>query len=184
MHVWNCIFWPLSSPLKNFFDDVDIKWKTPQIILYSSFNIEWRSEIYSTNRLRKKGSFWKWALLPLVFVKSWPARQDKEWDRQAQDIEELGKQVTSISQLTDVIHEQVADSSLWVLLIITYTKSWRVWRSLQQLSGGLDQANNNIEMISRRTRRMVENAGGPRYCCLILTLSAIALVLLLLVIYT
>lgn len=40
--------------------------------------------------------------------------QEDQWQRQTQDIEELGKQVSSVSRLTESIYEQVTDSALYV----------------------------------------------------------------------
>lgn len=48
----------------------------------------------------------------------------------------------------------------------------------------MERSQATIQTLTKRTEKMVELAGGPRYCCVIMILSGIALFLFMLVIYT
>jgi len=76
--------------------------------------------------------------------------------------------VSAVTQMTNLIYDQVIQSTA----------------ELDQLQDGLDTNQTRMQQLSSRTANLVNKAGGPRYCCIIMGLSLVAFILLLLVIYT
>lgn len=57
-------------------------------------------------------------------------------------------------------------------------------RKLDGVHRNMEVAAGNLAHISKRTKDLVEKAGGPRPCTVIVFLSTAAIILLLLVLYT
>jgi hypothetical protein len=57
-------------------------------------------------------------------------------------------------------------------------------RELDGIEDGMNRANTSMEHVTRRTKALVDRAGGQRQFCIQVCLGIVALVLLLLVIYT
>jgi len=55
---------------------------------------------------------------------------------------------------------------------------------LDDVGQGMETTNNAMKMVEGKTAELVERAGGPRWFCLIAGLSCVAMILLMLIIYT
>lgn len=56
-------------------------------------------------------------------------------------------------------------------------------RMLDDMEGDLERADEDLDVVTRQTRRFIEQAGGTRNCVVIAALTAVVLVLLILLIY-
>lgn len=55
---------------------------------------------------------------------------------------------------------------------------------LDDMDNELDEANENLDTVTRKTKEFIEFTGGEKNCVLILILVAIAVILFLLILYT
>jgi len=55
---------------------------------------------------------------------------------------------------------------------------------LDDMDQDLEEAGENLDLVTRKTKELIEKSGGKGNCMLILCLSITAVVLLLLIIYT
>lgn len=83
-------------------------------------------------------------------------------------IDELAGHLSRVSETSKKIHEHVVDQN----------------RQIAEMDQEMDNTNAGVKFISERTQFVVNQAGGPRPCKIIIGLSIVAIVLLFLVIYT
>lgn len=55
---------------------------------------------------------------------------------------------------------------------------------LDDMDNDLENAGENLDMITRKTKELIEKSGGKGNCMLIVCLSAVVVVLFLLILYT
>jgi len=55
---------------------------------------------------------------------------------------------------------------------------------LNEMDTDLESADQNMDMVTQKTKEIIQKAGGKKNCILIATLSAVAIVLFFLVLYT
>jgi hypothetical protein len=130
-----------------------------------------------------------WCLARVMLTENYILKEDM-LDRQTRDIEELSKHVSAVSHMTGLIYDQIVQSSQYVILtllkvhkilLLTFSS---IYRDIDGLEQGMDSSRTRLEQITNRTKGLVNRAGGPRYCCIIMFLSTTAIILLMLVLYT
>ena len=57
-------------------------------------------------------------------------------------------------------------------------------KMLDEMDQDLENAGENLDMITRKTKELIEKSGGKGNCMLILCLSVTAIILFLLILYT
>ena len=57
-------------------------------------------------------------------------------------------------------------------------------KMLEAMETDLDEAGEDLDMITRRTKQFIKEAGGTKNCLVISVLSVVALILFFLVLYT
>lgn len=57
-------------------------------------------------------------------------------------------------------------------------------KMLDEIDNGLDDATDNLDMVTRRTKEMIKKAGGKQNLMIILCLCVVVIVLFILVIYS
>ncbi len=88
--------------------------------------------------------------------------------RQDEGLEMLSQSAERLGQLSINISEELGYQN----------------QMLDELETGLDEASDNLDNVTRRTKEMIQKAGGTRNCILIVILTLVALVLFFLLIYT
>ena len=56
-------------------------------------------------------------------------------------------------------------------------------KMLDEMESDLERADEDLDMVTRQTKKFIEQAGGTKNCIIIVTLAVVALVLLILLIY-
>jgi t-SNARE complex subunit (syntaxin) len=56
-------------------------------------------------------------------------------------------------------------------------------KMLESMETDLDEAGENLDLVTKKTREFIKVAGGTKNCVVILTLSVIALILFFLILY-
>ena len=95
-------------------------------------------------------------------------RQQQLMQQQDAGLEMLGLSAERIGALSMQINEELNQQN----------------QMLTEMDDELDQANENLDIVTRKTKDFIAASGGQKNCILILTLSAIALILFFLVLYT
>lgn len=89
------------------------------------------------------------------------ARQDEGLEMLAQSAQRLGQMSTTITQELDYQNKM-----------------------LDEIDEGLDTATDNLDLVTRKTKEMVQKAGGKRNCIIIAVLTCIVLLLIWLILVT
>jgi len=89
------------------------------------------------------------------------ARQDEGLEMLAQSAQRLGQMSTTITQELDYQNKMLDD-----------------------IDEGLDTATDNLDLVTRKTKEMVQKAGGKRNCIIIVVLTCIVLLLIWLILVT
>ena len=92
--------------------------------------------------------------------------------------EEIARQEQELDDILDSVR-QVGNVSLKIQLALQEHKA-----VLDGMGRDMDTTHASLEQVTSRTARMVRSAGGPRPFAVIACLGTIALVLLMLVVYT
>lgn len=88
--------------------------------------------------------------------------------KQDQGLEMLSQSAERLGQLSMGIHDELNQQNVM----------------LDEMDTDLEAAGDNLDIITRKTKEMIEKSGGKNNCMLILCLSVTALVLFLLILYT
>lgn len=57
-------------------------------------------------------------------------------------------------------------------------------KMLDSMETDLDQAGEELDLVTRKTNELIRTAGGKKNCMVIVTLSVVALILFFLILYT
>lgn len=96
------------------------------------------------------------------------ARQQQLFKEQDLGLEMLGQSAERLGQMSMAIHDELHLQN----------------QILDDMDNDLDEANENLDFVTRKTKEFVEKAGGKQNCVIILTLSIIAFVLFFLILYS
>lgn len=87
--------------------------------------------------------------------------------RQDEGLEMLSQSAQRLGKMSLTIHEELDYHN----------------RMLDDMENDLDKATDNLDLVTRKTKELVNRAGGRKNFCLILALSGVAIVLFWLVLY-
>lgn len=96
------------------------------------------------------------------------ARQQQLMQQQDHGLEMLGVSAERLGHMSLQISEELEQQN----------------QMLTEMDDELDQASENLDLVTRKTKEFIAASGGQKNCILILALSAIALVLFFLILYT
>jgi len=96
------------------------------------------------------------------------ARQQQLMQQQDQGLEMLGVSAERLGAMSMQIHEELNSQNVL----------------LNEMDEELDQANENLDLVTRKTKEFIAASGGQKNFMLILALSAIVIVLFFLILYT
>jgi len=88
--------------------------------------------------------------------------------KQDQGLEMLSQSAERLGQMSMNIHDELNQQNMM----------------LDDMDQDLEEAGENLDLVTRKTKELIEKSGGKGNCMLILCLSITAVVLLLLIIYT
>ena len=88
--------------------------------------------------------------------------------QQDQGLEMLSKSAVRLGELSMNIHDELNQQN----------------QMLDDMDNDLEDAGENLDMITRKTKELIAKSGGKGNCMLIVCLSAVAVVLFLLILYT
>ena len=88
--------------------------------------------------------------------------------QQDQGLEMLSQSAERLGQLSMNIHDELNQQN----------------KMLDEMDNDLEDAGENLDMITRKTKELIEKSGGKGNCMLIVCLSVVAVVLFLLILYT
>lgn len=96
------------------------------------------------------------------------ARQQQLMQQQDAGLEMLGQHAERLGQMSLQISEELGHQN----------------KILTEMDEDLDEANQNLDLVTRKTKEFIQASGGTRNFVVILTLVFIAIILLLLILYT
>ena len=88
--------------------------------------------------------------------------------QQDQGLEMLSQAAERLGQVSMNIHDELNQQN----------------QMLDDMDKDLEDAGENLDMITRKTKELIEKSGGKGNCMLIMCLSVIVVVLFLLILYT
>jgi len=88
--------------------------------------------------------------------------------QQDQGLEMLAQSAERLGQMSMGIHDELNQQN----------------RMLDEMDNDLGEAGENLDIITKKTKELIEKSGGKGNCMLILCLSVTAVVLFLLILYT
>lgn len=94
--------------------------------------------------------------------------QKLQMQQQDQGLEMLSQSAARLGELSMGIHEELNQQN----------------QMLDDVDNDLEDAGENLDMITRKTKDLIEKSGGKGNCMLILCLALVCLVLFLLILYT
>jgi len=99
------------------------------------------------------------------FIESQSRHQQNQLRVQDEGLEMLSASAARLGELSLNIHEEVGHQN----------------KMLDDMNEDLDQAANNLDLLTKKTQLLIQSAGGKKYFCIILVLSLVLLILVLLV---
>jgi hypothetical protein len=96
------------------------------------------------------------------------ARQQQLMQQQDAGLEMLGQHAERLGEMSMQIHEELGQQN----------------RILTEMDDELDEANQNLDLVTRKTKEFIQASGGTKNFVVILTLAVIVLVLFFLILYT
>jgi hypothetical protein len=96
------------------------------------------------------------------------ARQQQLMQQQDAGLEMLGQHAERLGQMSLQISEELGNQN----------------KVLTEMDEDLDEANQNLDLVTRKTKEFIQLSGGTKNFVLILALIAIAIVLFFLILYT
>lgn len=96
------------------------------------------------------------------------ARQQQLMQHQDAGLEMLGQHAERLGQMSLQIHEELGQQN----------------KMLTEMDDELDEANQNLDLVTRKTKEFIQTSGGTKTFVVILTLAVIVLVLFFLILYT
>mmetsp|Transcript_19288 Transcript_19288/g.24885 ORF Transcript_19288/g.24885 Transcript_19288/m.24885 type:complete len:138 (+) Transcript_19288:294-707(+) len=88
--------------------------------------------------------------------------------QQDEGLEMLGQSAERLGKMSLVINEELGFQN----------------KMLDEMEDGLDEAGDNLDLVTRKTQEFIEFTGGQQNCIMIMTLAVIAVILLFLILYT
>jgi hypothetical protein len=95
-------------------------------------------------------------------------RQQQLFAEQDQGLEMLGQSAERLGKMSMAIHEELGFQN----------------KMLDEMEADLNEAGENLDFVTRKTKEFIEKSGGTKNFVIILALIAIAIVLFLLILYT
>ncbi|KAL7577613.1 hypothetical protein ACA910_015133 [Epithemia clementina (nom. ined.)] len=95
-------------------------------------------------------------------------RHEQLMKKQDEGLEMLSQSAERLGKMSMQIHEELGTQN----------------QILDEMENDLDEANQDLDMVTRKTKEFIEFTGGEKNCVVILILAAIAVILLFLIIYT
>lgn len=96
------------------------------------------------------------------------SRQKQMFQEQDKGLEMLSQSAERLGQMSLTINEELGFQN----------------KMLDEMDSGLEEAQDNLDFVTKKTKELVEKAGGTKNCMIILVLSVIALILFFLILYT
>ena len=96
------------------------------------------------------------------------ARHQQLMKKQDEGLEMLSQSAERLGKMSMQIHEELGAQN----------------QILDEMESDLDLANDDLDIVTKKTKEFIEFTGGEKNCVLILILAGIALVLFLLILYT
>ncbi|CAB9504249.1 t_SNARE [Seminavis robusta] len=94
--------------------------------------------------------------------------QKLQMQKQDQGLEMLSQSAIRLGEMSMNIHDELNQQN----------------QMLDEMDNDLETAGENLDMITRKTKELIEKSGGKGNCMLILCLTLTAVVLFLLILYT
>ena len=95
-------------------------------------------------------------------------RQQELLQQQDQGLEMLSQSAERLGNLSLAISDELGQQN----------------KMLDEMDSDLDDAHENLDFVTRKTKEFIEKSGGTKNCILIATLSGVALLLFFLILYT
>mmetsp|Transcript_24780 Transcript_24780/g.51529 ORF Transcript_24780/g.51529 Transcript_24780/m.51529 type:complete len:136 (+) Transcript_24780:110-517(+) len=97
-----------------------------------------------------------------------PSRSQMLMKQQDDGLEMLSQSADRLGQMSLQINEELGFQN----------------KILNEMEDDLEEANEDLDLVTRKTQEFIEFTGGQKNCVLIVSLAAIAVVLFLLILYT
>ena len=94
-------------------------------------------------------------------------RQQELMQQQDQGLEMLSQSAERLGQMSMAISEELGQQNMM----------------LDEMDADLDQAGENLDYVTKKTKEFIDKAGGTKNCILIAGLSGVVILLLILIIY-
>jgi hypothetical protein len=95
-------------------------------------------------------------------------RQQKQMREQDEGLEMLGQSADRLGQMSMNISEELGFQN----------------KMLDEMDEDLEEANENLDIVTRKTKEMIEKSGGTKNCLLIAGLAGVVIFLLFLILYS
>lgn len=95
-------------------------------------------------------------------------RQQAQLQQQDEGLEMLSQSAERLGKMSMAISDELGQQN----------------NMLDEMDTDLDQASENLDMVTRKTKEFIDKAGGTKNFLVILCLSAVVVVLVLLILYT
>ncbi len=102
------------------------------------------------------------------FIQRQIRQQQLELKKQDEGLEMLSESANRLGTLSLGIHEELNTQNMM----------------LDEMEDDLEKATGNLNIVTKKTREMIKKSGGKRNFMIIVSLSAVVVVLLFLIIYT
>jgi SNARE domain len=95
-------------------------------------------------------------------------RQQQMFQEQDHGLELLGKSAERLGQMSMAIHDELGFQN----------------KMLDEMEADLDETADNLDLVTRKTKEFIDRAGGTKNCLIIASLTAVAILLFFLILYT
>lgn len=102
------------------------------------------------------------------FATSSIQRQQQQMKEQDAGLEMLGQSADRLGQMSMTISEELGFQN----------------KMLDEMDQDLDEANENLHFVTRKTKEMIEKSGGTKNCLVIAALAGVVVLLFFLILYS
>jgi hypothetical protein len=102
------------------------------------------------------------------FATSSIQRQQQQMKQQDEGLEMLGQSADRLGQMSMNISEELGFQN----------------KMLDEMDQDLDEANENLDFVTRKTKEMIEKSGGTKNCLVIAALAGVVVLLFFLILYS
>jgi ABC-type transport system involved in cytochrome c biogenesis ATPase subunit len=95
-------------------------------------------------------------------------RQQQQMRQQDEGLEMLGQSADRLGQMSMTISEELGFQN----------------KMLDEMDQDLDEANENLDFVTRKTKEMIEKSGGTKNCLVIAALAGVVVLLFFLILYS